>query len=176
MNNIGKEYAAFSAHNSTLFFERDCQVLFYQNQGDYGGALSLTTYSVLNVMPTANVTFINNNALKNGGAIYVDTLSYESPNMELYYQCFYYGYRSQTENMYFCNNTAVQAGDSIYGGSIDFCYGRESTTAGHSEFELHNNHQNLNDITLFCNSSDSSSVISSSPIRLCFCSNSIVIP
>ena len=172
MNNIGKKYAAFVAHNSTLYFESDCWVQFYQNQGYYGGALSLYTYSVLNVMPTANVTFINNNARKNGGAIYVDTLSYESPNIELHHQCFYYGYRRQTENMYFCNNTAVQGGDSIYGGSIDKCYGRKSTTARHSEFDLHNNNQNLDDITLFCNSSDSSSVISSNPIRLCFCSNS----
>ena len=168
MNNIGKRNAAVIAHNSTLYFESNCQVEFYQNQGDYGGALSLYTYSVLNVIPTANVTFTNNNARKNGGAIYVDTLSYESPNIEFFFQCFYYRYRGQTETLYFCNNTAVQGGDSIYGGNIDNCYERKSTTARHPGFSF----PNLDEITLFCNSSDSSSVISSSPIRLCFCSNS----
>ena len=168
-NNIGKTYAAFVAYNSTLYFERDCWVQFYQNQGYYRGALSLYTYSVLNVMPTANVTFINNNARKKGGAIYVDTPSYKSPNIEHFHQCFYYRHRHQTESLYFCNNTAVQGGDSIYGGDIDDCYRRKSTTAKDSEFAIQNN---FDDITLFCNSSDSSSVISSSPIGLCFCSNS----
>ena len=155
--NYGKKYSAVVVKNSNLFISGS--VHFSENTGFYGGALSLYSDSFLRMLPGGSITFIGNHAMKTGGALFIQT---ESCTQDLTVPCFYRFPRAVKTIWYFCNNTSVQGGDSIYGGSIDDC-------------EL-NKPSWFNKNTVFCDQySYSTSPISSNPKRLCCCNDTNVV-
>ncbi len=110
--------------------------------------------------PQSRVTFTDNHAFKSGGAIYVETESYDDGYLDI--TCFYdctSRFCPITPVMYFCNNTSVQGGDSVYGGSVDDCSSRKNTLS-------------FDHFISFCYEDESTSLVSSKPIRLCFCNDS----
>ena len=184
-NTLGKDNAALTSTNTTLYFYGETR--FVGNQGFYGGALSLYKYSIMHFYENANVVFTNNHAWRSGGAIYVDTMSYAQPGSDLRkplsvkYQCFFYGACencNRKKPLNFCNNTSIEGGDAIYGGSINRCYFRKST----AESESHNKPterngalQQFQQMTTFCSNytlPQTSLTVTSSPYYLCFCQSS----
>ncbi len=178
-NTLGRDNAALKSTNTTLYFYGETR--FIGNQGFYGGALSLYKYSIMHFYENANVVFINNHAWRSGGAIYVDSMSYLSPVSDLQnlfsikYQCIFYRTRETRDrkNLHFCNNTSIQGGDDIYGGSINRCYFRKSTAESENHYKLPSKHDLLNGTTV-CSSYNTSfqTSVTSSPYYLCFCQSS----
>ena len=156
--NRGNKYAAMIVIASNLCIIGS--VHFIENTGFYGGALSLYSGSVLTILPGCTMTFIRNHALKSGGAIFVDTERYCGPQADLILLCFYrFRYVTPRQTLFFCNNTSVQGGDSLFGGSIDDCVTNCNTqTTQVLDLEV-------------CKEDKSTSLISSDPIRLCFCNH-----
>ncbi len=183
-NTLGGKKAALTSTNTTLYFHGETR--FVGNQGFYGGALSLYKYSIMHFYENANVVFTNNHAWRSGGAIYVDTMSYAQPGSDLRkqysigYQCFFYRKcrpnKCDRKNLHFCNNTSVEGGDAIYGGSISRCYFRKSTAESESHWKNINKRalQKFQQATTFCSSYNTSfqTSVTSSPYYLCFCQSS----
>ena len=158
-NNLGNKYSAVIVKRSSLFISG--KVNFINNVGFYGGALSLYSGSTITLSPQSRVVFIDNHAFKSGGAIYVETESYVGDNLDI--TCFYDCMSRSCPNpvIFFCNNTSLQGGYSVYGGSVDDCLKRSKDRI--SLFDRMVN---------FCDEDESTSLVSSKPIRLCFCNDS----
>ena len=156
--NTGKKYAAMIVKSSNMFVSGSVQLV--ENTGFYGGALSLYSDSVLTILPGCTMTFIRNHALKSGGAIFVNNEKYCGSPADLIVQCFYrFRYVTSRQALFFCNNTSVQGGDSLFGGSIDDCVTNCITQeTQHLDLEV-------------CEEDKSTSPISSDPTRLCFCNH-----
>ena len=117
-------------------------ITFNGNSAQNGGGLLLTDGSRLYLQPNTTAKFTNNSAMQKGGAIKVEKsnpLRYcveVSCGFLIERDCFF---QIQTERtydfgtnitditelhnirMYFQNNTAREAGDVLYGGSVDNC-------------------------------------------------------
>ena len=118
--NSERKYSAVIVRASNLFINGS--VHFSENRGFYGGALSLYFESILTLLPEGSITFIKNHALSSGGAIYIETERYCLFKVQLAVQCFYrFKGITSKQRLHFCNNTSVQGGDSIFGGSVDDC-------------------------------------------------------
>ena len=149
------------------------EIIFSENQALTGAAL-LFANSVLMILETSSVVFINNHAINYGGAIYIitDEIYDKSISIEdVYYlsspsslaprtMCFLSveGDRSQAR-LFFTNNTAGKGGDVVYGGLVALGYDGD-----------------WNCLLSFKNISDMSqqnglSAISSEPSRVCLCHN-----
>ena len=136
-------------------------VMFANNSGAKGSALALYS-SNLKLGNGANLTFVNNFALRKGGAVYIEpslspfvyafSLSPQIP------YCFYELLDCSPTSkytVYFKNNSAFFGGDDMYGASF------------HSPYCQLNNDQLCN-VTIIGASSNISSV-SSDPTRVCLC-------
>ena len=158
-NNLGNKYSAIIVKRSSLFISGETN--FINNVGFYGGALSLYSGSIMTLSSDSRVTFIDNHAFKSGGAIYVETESYGDDYLDI--TCFYdcMSRFCPSSVIFFCNNTSVQGGDSVYGGSVDDCLRR-------SEDQI----LLFDKMVKFCDEDESTSLVSSKPIRLCFCNDS----
>ena len=162
--NSERKYSAVIVKASNLFING--RVHFSENRGFYGGALSLYFDSIVTLLPEGSITFIRNHALNSGGAIYVETKRSCLSKVELEVQCFYrFSGKVSQRRLHFCNNTSVQGGDSIFGGSVDDCLNEKNNFLN---FDFNNNIE-------FCNEDNSTSLISSNPKRLCFCSQNLVV-
>ena len=169
-NTRGGKHAAVISSNTTLNFNGE--IKFIRNDGFYGGALSLYSYSTMHLYNKAALFFLYNHAWKSGGAIYVETESYRSPHRpsfysvvpEQRYQCFFYRPRKSNGSMYLCNNTSIEGGFSIYGGSINRCYLQFT-----SKNYIRKPAKLFTYIARFCKNTESRSKISSLPYYLCFC-------
>ena len=116
MNNSGTVLAAY--HSDITLSER---ILFSNNTGVRGGALALyNSYILLSEGVTA--IFRGNYAADIGGAIYVNLFQ-----KVLTFLCFYMLYTpldtpgaftKRTRDVWFENNSAVNGGDDIYGGTL----------------------------------------------------------
>ena len=165
------QLSAIHAINSYIYFKG--RNTFAYNTAVYGGGLYLTTDSVIFLDPSTQLTFENNYAFIKGGASYVA----ESTNLNDDVTCFFQMFdpsltpvsQLKTE-IIFINNTAMLAGDTLYGGKIDQCLVpspsafllQNSTTSGALIFDY---------ITNFTGQAQTDSVISSDAITLCFCTN-----
>ena len=115
--------------------------MIIDNSAVHGGGLMLSGGSQLFLQPGIAIHFISNSARRTGGAIKVEegnTLTYCIPSVtEIFYMlhsvCFFQiqhqyiplnsSYISNLNHtMCFTNNSAVEAGTDLYGGSIDSCY------------------------------------------------------
>ena len=128
------------ASRSVLYFKQ-C-IMFDGNSALNGGGLLLADYSKFYLRPNTTITFTNNFAQKKGGAIEVASNNplrhcIEAPcGFLIESDCFF---QIQTERwytfttnvteipelhnvrIYYHNNTALEAGAMLYGGSVDSC-------------------------------------------------------
>ena len=111
---------AIIAYNSNLNLKG--KILFQDNVGSYGAAISLLQSSYLILHEHLNATFVNNEALLYGGAIYSD--GEDVPGNSI---CAIQIYSNKTVhreldiNMTFIDNKAGLAGNSIYANSLYNC-------------------------------------------------------
>ena len=163
-NNLGTPISA--DQGSSLQFSGT--IVFWNNTGYDGGAMSITGGSYVIVSNHANVIFENNTAENAGGAVFVDQdtrycffrLSQGGPH-----NCAHLPF-----NLSFINNTALKGGDAIYGADIRDCiYLGKYYSANCNARELL---QSANSGLYFEPDLDSDpSQISSDPTRVCLCEN-----
>ena len=158
------------AEKSNVFLEGDN--IFYNNSGVRGGAIFLL-YSYLYPRLNTKISFVNNRASEVGGAIYIREELSPYGN----YPC---PIRPDTPNdmpynktgivFEFNNNTARDAGASIYGGYFDTCNaGSYKVLRLSASSSSSNANTKLNAILNFTNNRSEVSEISSDPIGVCFC-------
>ena len=139
--NIGRRGGGgIFASRSDLYFKQ--YIMFDGNSALNGGGLLLADDSKFHLQPNTTITFTNNFAQKKGGAIQVASNNPLSHCVEatcgflIESECFF---QIQTERrynfttnvteipelhnvgIYFHNNTALEAGAMLYGGSVDNC-------------------------------------------------------
>ena len=162
-NNLG---TPISADGSSLQFSGT--IVFRNNTGYNGGAMSFTGGSCVNVTNNTNVIFENNKAENAGGAVFV--------NQNTDY-CFFRERHGDScncsyhlpFNLSFINNTAQKGGDAIYGADISDCayLSNRSTVCICYASELL---QSRSSGLYFEPGLDSDpSQISSDPIKVCLC-------
>ena len=135
-------------------------VEFNNNEGGNGAAMAFYQKSIILFLRKysskhVNVCFINNKALKRGGAIFVEDSDYmdiftkridpffiKLPTEEI----------SSSLQFSFSNNSAEIAGNDVYGGWIDVC-----------KFSL----------IIWNSTQNDYNAVTSNPIRICMCLNSI---
>lgn len=158
--------------NSEFIVMDDTTINFESNKGCDGGAMSLSTLSVLRFQPmncssTLEMTFSDNEA-RRGGAIFVQDSDYVS--------LLYHNLRksaldlsiAQTETCHesiklnFTNNRAQIGGDQIYGGWIDWHVGKNGTVK-YSPC--------LSNFNVALNFGDDD--VSSDPLRVCMCTKNL---
>ena len=162
------------AEKSNVFFEGEN--IFYNNSGVRGGAIFLL-YSYLYPRLNTKISFVDNRASEVGGAIYIkeDLSPYGNypcpirPDIPLGMP-----YNETGIVFEFVNNSARDAGASIYGGYFDTCntfsykviYLPASSSPSDTSSEF-------NAILNFTNNRSEVSEISSDPIGVCFCDGSL---
>ena len=129
--------------NSVATFQKNNR--FENNSGIYGGGIALYESSQLLLRNQTNVFFVNNHASESGGGIFVSQLLVEYVHTSCSFKVI-----PDNANawLYFINNTAIVSGDVLYGGKIDNC--------------------RLDDLFHY-HQQKGLSVVSSHPIRVCFC-------
>lgn len=109
-------------------------VHFIGNKGVFGGAIRIYPQSYLIIKKNANLSFINNQATVEGGAIFFSTSSFADSNPLVQGDCFlYFNYvdvlcnysmcpdiASMNFHVSFIGNTAHQGG-TIYGSTLNSC-------------------------------------------------------
>ena len=157
--------------------------MIIHNSAVHGGGLMLSGDSQLFLQPGIAIHFISNSARSTGGAIKVEegnTLTYCIPSVTekiymIHSMCFF---QIQHQNiplnslyisnlnhtMCFTNNSAVEAGTDLYGGSIDSCYSIiqnfiENITAPIASGKIF-------DAIISC---ENKPAISSDPLHICTC-------
>ena len=168
-DNIATFNGGISLTQSNMSILSNATLIFQNNEGSYGGALSMyagsqielcTSKSTSSTCNSSVITaaFRNNHAGVFGGAVYVEDSSY----VDILYEkllkksiinrcgC------EQAANISFINNTATIAGSDIYGGWFDLKLCEEPDFPIKYNFHIHKNE------------SDPSQV-SSDPVRVCLC-------
>ena len=99
---------------------------FISNIGINGGAIGLQSSSRLYLHSPTKLTFSNNLALMNGGAIYAEDSSILPLETD---GCFFQiyepnpsGHCQENVHVFFSNNSALISGASIFGGLLTYCY------------------------------------------------------
>ena len=146
-NNTGAQSGGMTLVNSFVTFEGGSHLMFSHNSGKRGGAMAFYAKSQLLIhRGITNLTFIGNHATIVGGAIFVQDSDYFKVDG---YQKFFDTISSNKgikPAFCFINNTAIQAGDILFGGN-----------------------GNSNDLT-FKNSVNSNwSLASTEPFKVCNC-------
>ena len=141
-NTIGTGLTVFS---STVTFQEDNNI-FLNNTGVDGGGMALYGTSYI-LLVSGVIDFISNNALRNGGGLFVN-----QPVQPIDYSCFYQTSGTNTK-IAMVKNTAHVAGSAVYGGN-----------------HLHNCLSALLFTSIF-NYTDQpgQTVISSDPLKVCLC-------
>ena len=118
-NNSGYECGGITLLNSMITFEGNASMMFIHNTGKRGGAMAF--YALSQLMPIngqATLTFMYNHASIVGGAIYVQDYDYIFRHIPYkFIQVLKTGIKPPHFN--FVNNSAIQAGSMLYGGTSD---------------------------------------------------------
>ena len=157
-NNQGSLCGGISAaHYSKIIFTDNATVQFINNNGVYGGALSLDSGSilVLNAIKSNISLNFKDNTAQRGGAIYVEDSRYNDIRSVFDLQC-----NATQVKLIFHNNSAIfDVGNQIYGGWVDWFLDENGV--------ISNRFDTIENILYFKNSSNSE--IASDPIRICLC-------
>ena len=165
------EGTAISLRQSNVKFLGN--ITFMGNRGTHGGALKFCELSKM-YLPSAGVyvDFIENSANISGGAIYVS----QQLCLETAPPCFFQVIRNihspvkdLKTRLRFRNNTAILAGDTVYGGQVDHCYLYYS---GYDNQSTYLSHRVFLEIFNFSEQPESLSPVSSPPYGACFYSTS----
>ena len=170
INNSGSP--AIYLFKSKLFFAGN--ILFQNNTNSTdGGALYLHETSLMYFKPGTTMLFRRNTARHRGGAIYVETHTEIGRPMCFFQLEHVRKYTTSNVQLIFEGNHANHAGLAIYGGRVDTCYIYEwqFTMGDRSSFEGTPSVQVFDKLFNFSNSIPSLSLVSSDPIRICFCNN-----
>ena len=162
-NNLG---TAISATSSSIQFSSS--IVFQNNTGYEGGAMSFNGGSHIYISSNANVTFANNTAENVGGAVFVNQATakcfFRQTSTEKCTHCHQLPF-----HLNFIDNIARRGGDAIYGAGISkcgycgkmssYCPARGLVFSAHSglKFDPH--------------ISTDTSQISSDPTHVCLCGN-----
>jgi len=171
---IQNNVTALTAEQSNIIFAGD--VLFRENSGMFGGALSLF-YSFQFILPQTNLLFLNNHAERFGGAIYylLQVENYVIGNVSSMSSCFMtflvlppnITLEDSGVSVDFINNTAIDAGDAMYGTPVDteVC---TKVNALYVELPKSISKQSSDSMLTFTGQIGSS-IVSSTAERICFC-------
>ena len=160
---LNNEFPGIGLSNSIVTMMGN--ITIKNNTGLNGGGMSLCESSYMILTRNASISFINNHAAQSGGGIYIESSCLHTKPF-----CFYQPYNelncfdlSAAVNIFMINNTAGYAGDQIYGGTLDNCkvLDCDSTEMFQSLFMITPN-----------NSETEFSAVTSSPSKICFCSES----
>ena len=151
-NNTGSQSGGMTFINTQVIFKGGSQVSFLSNSGKRGGAMAFYIQShLLFHGEITTLTFIKNHASIVGGAIYVqDHFDYIYATHGDYQPFFSVTKTSDKKPyFYFSNNTAIQAGNALYGGR-----------------------GNVNNLEFNNTAGSDWSLTASTPFRICRCINS----
>ena len=152
INNSGIQGGAISADHSSLYFSGNASFIGNSANND-GGAISLKEGSVIHLNRDTHMVFTENKATMHGGAIYVEDTSFRLHKTECFIQSRDDGSLHSVE---FENNTAGIAGSALFGGWIDICKtSNDIKPQDFLEFKSENS-------------------VSSTPTRVCICTNSAI--
>ena len=168
---VGNFYSPIHATDSNIYFSGYNS--FVNNTSIFGGALYLTKDSVAYLDPQTQIRFENNFAFTRGGAIYI-TDEDLSTDFNCPVQVFDPTLTPISEvktKMTFINNTALLAGDALYGGNIDKCVANSLSAF---LLKLTGNRSLVFDsLSDFTGQPKTNSLISSKAKSLCYCRNGI---
>ena len=168
-NKAQRNGGAILADASTIVVQRYANITFIENEGYNGGALALQNGATIILGSHSQMILTRNHAQHNGGALYVTNIAQKIIYVSPFITCFF-----QTGNtishgrlvltsppsLVFLNNTADNAGSSIYGGWVDLCQYKPFTFVFDATFHLKDTLQQL-------------SAVSSNPTRVCLCTNNL---
>ena len=141
--------------SSTLTFT-GVDNIFRNNSGTNGGGLALYESSFLILQAPLYIAFLNNNAERKGGGVFVSQVTMRTTNIKS--SCFFQLPDGTNDNsgtnieLYFEGNTANISGDVLYGGNVPHC----------------SNSVSFNRVFNYTQQSGLS-VISSDPNEICYC-------
>ena len=157
------------AYDSNIYFEGIN--VFDSNTALFGGAIYLERNSFIFLKPNTKVIFSNNSAILKGGAIYIAGGNEGTFLFDCQIQVYDPELTPPNELgtlMKFINNTALDAGDALYGGLIDACFA--FSISGYLYYEqLLRGGVIFDSITDFDQQPPSDSLISSDALQICFC-------
>ena len=165
-NNLG---TPISADGSSLQFSGN--IVFRNNTGYNGGAMSCTGGSHVDLSDNANVTFENNKAENVGGAVFV--------NQNVSFNTRFFIFLSTPDcpcpyvpfNITFINNKAQRGGESIYGGGVDQCFYKVCGTAFGPTWCLAQQLVHSSGLYFEPSLDSEPSQITSDPTQVCLCKN-----
>ena len=171
---LGNAFSPIQSIDSYIYFEGHNS--FIDNEAFFGGAMYLSKDSIAYLGPSTKLYFENNHAREKGGAIYVVDRGLDTDHLCPIQILDPVGtsYGDLETEMIFTNNTAVYAGDAVYGGDVQYCnapapsaflYNFTTSVKGKYVFDFIGN---------FTGQPQSNSVVSSDATRLCYCIQNIV--
>ena len=132
-------------------------IMIANNKAYNGGGMVLCANSVIFLLSDVKVTIENNEARNYGGGIYAEfECSQATP------PCFFGSNKNKT-SVFLKYNRAKKAGNSVYGGSIRYCY----TTS--DSFFKGGKSLKFQDLFSISHHDNDTSVIASDPFGICFC-------
>ena len=164
LQNYAQQYGgAILVDGSTIVVESEAMAAFTENEAYNGGALAFQNDARIMLKSHSQITFKRNHAQQYGGALYV-----EEPTPEIIYHLHSYKIRCFFDiptnlhaipRLMFGNNTADTAGNSLYGGWVEFC----TNSKGKSGMFV------FNKTFHFQKALSQLSTVSSNPTRVCVC-------
>ena len=165
LNNSGEDCGGIIAHHCIIEL-MNTTINFIGNRGAEGGAMAMYREAELLFIRGCNkmtiINFIENTADKYGGGLFVDDKGYMTDFYRNLSQSFIGLFPDVSAKFQFFNNTARFSGNQIHGGWIDWWTNADS----HLSFN-----KNTTDIYHF--DPDGPLDVSSNPVRVCLCTNSI---
>ena len=156
---VDNNCTGIAATQTTISLHGNVKIL--RNTGYNGGGILLCANAVIFISEEAQLYLEDNHAQRFGGGIYAEfECSQAIP------PCFYESETLAT-SVFLINNNASEAGDEVYGGSIDRCYidpSSANNTTGRKMFHL------LFNIT---HDGETISEIASDPYLVCFCDEKV---
>ena len=171
------EGSAIAIYDSFVTFGGENK--FYNNTSVYGGGINLVGKGFINLELTAEMSFKNNHAEINGGAINVIQAGTEFFDKEIDSSSIFYCFWQLSEHVndtvtkkffFFQNNSAGSAGSVLYGGITDRCILYSRLVYVGNSLLSPNQYAFFNNFSEF-NHQHGNSVISSRPMKVCFCEN-----
>ena len=155
-------------------------ILFKNNRGFSGGALSLLDSSILYIHNGSSLNFTNNTALTRGGAIYSNTLGAAVSATCAIQFLGEKRIRIEEEQLQYLNisitfsdNSARNAGNSVYGNPLYYCFFLSMSAVNNVDLIRGGSEKILYDhVFNFKNSADNSHAeVNSLPQEICVCQN-----
>ena len=174
-NNTAPGSGGILAIRSRLIFDSNSEITFLRNVATNGGGLSLHDKSALYFMSNEiNVQFIENRAHRKGGGIFVEDMGYVDFTFHEVSTPIAFCNGNLTPIVQLINNTAKVAGDEIYGGWVDWPNPLFSGLRYAFDEVRFNNFNTCQQIWFtFHKRDNATSSLSSNPIRICMCTDSV---